>query len=408
MRFTFLVTILALALSNSLPGQEWPQWRGPERDGVVNGVELPAVWPGRLTQKWKVNVGEGHSSPIVSGGRIYQFSRLNDEETIAAINPATGDVDWRTSYAAPYSLNSSAAAHGKGPKSTPVISEGKLCTLGIGGILSCFDATTGKTLWQKEFSKRFRNTWPLYGTAMSPIIHDGMLIAHVGGDGGGALAAFDPATGKEKWSWPGDGPGYTSPIIVELGGVIQLVTQTERKTIGLDPDTGSLLWEIPFETPWVQNVVTPIVHGGALVVSGLSNPTMALRVHKTDGRWTTEKLWESPEASMYMNSPVLHGNFAFGFTNRNSGQYFCLDAASGAVLWKGAPRSGDNAAVLLAGDTLLLLTDEAELTVARVDPERFEKIHEYSVADSPTWAHPVLLEGGIVVKDLNSLTLWAW
>jgi len=397
-----------LLLATALAGQEWPQWRGAERDGTVTGVDLPAAWPERLTRKWKITVGVGHSSPVIADGKLYQFSRLNDRESIAAIDLASGKVLWRESYAAPYRMNSSARSHGMGPKSTPVVRDGKICTLGISGILSCFDAATGKRLWQKEFSQRFRDTSPLYGTAMSPIIHDGMLIAHVGGGSGGALTAFDPATGDEEWSWTGDGPGYASPIVVQIGGVEQLVTQTESKIAGFDPGSGELLWEIPFKTPWVQNVPTPAIHDGVLILSGLSNPTMALRVKNSGGGWTTEKLWESEESSMYMNSPVLSGGLAFGFTNRNKGQFFCLDASDGALRWKGEPRSGENAAIIRTGDTLFLLTDEAELTVARVNGERFEKLREYSVADTPAWAHPALTKNGILVKDLESLALWGW
>jgi len=234
------------------------------------------------------------------------------------------------------------------------------------------------------------------------------LIAHVGGDGAGALTAFDLATGEEKWSWSGDGPGYASPVIVELSGVRQLVTQTENKIAGFSPETGGLLWEIPFKTPYSQNIVTPIVHNGVLLLSGLSKPTMAVRVSRKAGKWSTEKLWEDQDSSMYMSSPVLSGGLLFGFAKRNSGQYFCQDPKTGKILWTGKPRSGDNAAILAAGGVLVMLTDEAELTIARASGEKLDRLAHYSVADSPTWAHPVPVEGGLLIKDLETLTLWTW
>ncbi len=399
----------AVLLVCALPAgaQDWPQWRGPNRDGSIEGAALPASWPERLVRQWAVVVGEGHSSPVAADGRVYQFSRLNDKETVTALG-AGGKILWRVSYDAPYQMNPAATGHGKGPKSTPVLHRARLYTLGISGILSCFDAEDGRRLWQKDFSKRFRTTSPLYGAAMSPIVHQETLIAHVGGDGGGALAAFDLATGAEKWTWTGDGPGYASPVIVALGGAPHLLTQSESKIIAIAPDTGRLLWEIPFATPWAQNIVTPVVQGGSVILSGLASPTLAVRPRLAQGKWTVERLWEAPDASMYMSSPVLAANRILGFTNRNKGQLFLQDPASGKVLWTGKPRLGDNAAILHAGATALVLTTEAELSVARITDAAVETLRTYSVADTPVWAHPAPVTGGLLVKDRESLSLWAW
>ncbi len=400
--------VSCLVLAATAAAQESPQWRGPNRDGLATGFVPPKQWPEKLTVRWKVTVGVGHSSPVLSAGRIFVFTRLKELETVSCLDAESGRVVWRQAYAAPYTMNSAATAHGKGPKSTPVVHDGKVCTLGISGILSCFAAADGKLLWRREFSRQFRNTSPLYGTAMSPLVYRGRLIAHVGGHGGGALTAFDLDTGKEEWSWAGDGPGYASPIIVELGGKTHLVTQTESKIIGVDPNNGALLWEMPFTTPWVQNIVTPAAQGDVVILSGLSNPTMAVRIDGRGGKWTAERVWENREASMYMNSPVLVKDLMFGFTNRNKGQLFCLDPKSGEIYWKGPPRSGDNAAILAAGDLLFLLTNDAELTVARASGQDFEVIRKYRVADSPTWAHPALFNHGVLIKDSANLTFWGW
>ncbi len=390
------------------PAQDWTQWRGENRNGAVAGVELPSTWPERLTKKWSLEVGEGHSSPLVVGERVYQFSRFEDQESIAAIALDAGRVIWRKSYPAPYTMNSAARAHGKGPKSTPVAHGGRLYTLGISGILSCFDFDSGDVVWQKDFSDHMRSTSPLYGTAMSPIVEGKALIAHVGGHGGGALTAFDLDTGEEIWSWTGDGPGYASPIIVDLDGTRQLVTQTESKIVSVSPDGGRLLWEMEFTTPWVQNIVTPVVDGEALLFGGLSNPTMRVEPKLDGGRWTTKKVWENKDAPIYMSTPALVHGILFGFSNRNSGQFFAQDPDSGEILWRGAPRAGANAAILASDNTVLALTVRADLIIAKMRQGDVEKLASYSVADTPTWAHPVVLEDGFLIKDENSLIRWTW
>src|SRR5262249_10512832 len=148
--------------------QDWPQWRGPNRDGVASSFTAPTVWPDKLKTIWKVSVGVGHSSPVVDGRRVFLLSRQEENEVASCFDFDTGKLLWRDGYPAPYSMNPAATSHGKGPKSTPVFSAGKLYTLGISGVLSCYDANTGRVIWRKEFTKQFKETSPLYGTAMSP------------------------------------------------------------------------------------------------------------------------------------------------------------------------------------------------------------------------------------------------
>src|SRR5690349_20293828 len=182
---------------------------------------------------WSAPVGIGHASPIVDGQRAYVFARKGEQEVAQAIDLATGKSVWTAAYDQPYTMNSAATAHGKGPKSTPVLAGGRLFTLGIAGTLSAFDAATGKVLWRHAYDQEFGPP-PDYGTAMSPLVDGNLLIAHVGGIRGGALRAFDPATGATKWSWAGDGPGYASPIVFVSGGVRQIVTETKTKVVGVD------------------------------------------------------------------------------------------------------------------------------------------------------------------------------
>ncbi|MBA2305245.1 MAG: PQQ-binding-like beta-propeller repeat protein, partial [Acidobacteria bacterium] len=158
------------------------QWRGAHRDGIVESFTPPATWPERPTQVWTVNVGSGHSSPVVLGSRVFVFSRLGEQEAMTAYDIATGKQIWRQSYDAPYQLNPAATGHGKGPKSTPVIDRGRIFALGIGGILSGFDAASGRVLlWRQDFRADFKTTSPDFGASVSPLVDGDHVIAHAGG-----------------------------------------------------------------------------------------------------------------------------------------------------------------------------------------------------------------------------------
>ena len=181
--------VLAGGTVLSAQAQNWDQWRGARRDGVVAHFVPPATWPARPTQVWKVPAGIGHSSPLVSGARAYLFSRVGEQEVLTAFDVASGKQLWRQGYDAPYQMNSAATSHGKGPKSTPVLDRGRIFTLGISGILSAFDQASGKIVWQHDFAKEFSPSMPDFGASMSPMIDGDNLIAHVGGTTGAIIAS---------------------------------------------------------------------------------------------------------------------------------------------------------------------------------------------------------------------------
>ena len=398
---------ILLGFSLAVQAEDWPQWRGPRRDGTISSSTAPATWPEQLKLRWKVTVGGGHSSPILANGRIFVFTRQQGNEVVSSIDSASGKIDWQQSYAAPYTMNPAAERHGPGPKSTPVAADGRLYTFGISGILTCWDAVTGAVRWRKEFAKQYRQTSPLYGTAMSPVVDGKLVIAHVGGHDDGALTAFDTASGEVRWRWAGDGPAYASPIVVDLGGVRQVVTETQNNIAAVSAVSGKLLWEIPFTTEYVQNIPTPLFEHGVLIFSGLSKGIFGIRANVNGGKWSAETVWRNSDLSMYMSSPVAEGDLLFGFSQYKKGQFFCADARSGATRWTSPPRQGDNAAFLISGEHLILLKDDAELIIARVTATAFEPLRHYTVADSPTWAHPLVLKNGVVIKDATTLSLWA-
>ncbi len=397
-----LLTVTPAVIAAQGAGGDWPQFRGPNRDGVVASFVEPKAWPDRLTQRWKVEVGEGHGTPVLIGNRIYTFTRQGANEVMQALDAASGKTVWQTRYPAPVTVNPAAKAHGPGPKSTPTFVNGRLYTLGMGGIVTAFDAAGGKQLWQKPAGK----TQPLYGTSASPLVDRGLVIVNVGGHDQGALTAFDANTGDVKWSWTGDGPSYASPLAVDVDGVRQIITLSQDNVIGVSAADGRLLWRRPYKTEYTQNIINPILVGNMLIIAGYQNPTMAMRLARKGDQWTAENVWENTGVSLYMSNGVLVGDTLFGLSHRNRGQYFLLDVKSGKTVWTGMPRQAENAAIVRAGALVFSLEDDAELLVGRVNAGAFQELKRYTVANAATWAQPVISGNRIFVKDVSSLAMW--
>jgi outer membrane protein assembly factor BamB len=403
----FLAALVAVALGAAAQTQppEWSQWRGAQRDGVVAWTP-PTTWPEKPKQVWKIPAGIGHASPVAAGGRAFVFSRLGEQETITAYEVATGKQVWRDVYDAPYTMSSAATSHGKGPKATPVANRGRVYAFGISGILSAVDGTTGKVAWRHDFKKEFPRTSPEFGASVSPIVDGELVIVHVGGDKNGAIIAFDRTSGVQKWAWKGDGPAYSSPVIATFAGVRHLITQTQSHVVGLSPSDGKILWQIPFTTDYDQNIITPLVTGGMLIYAGLNKPTVAVRLVQEGGGWKPQPVWQNPDIPMYMSAPVAAQGVMYGLTQRNRGQFFAVDVKTGKTLWTSPPRQGENAALTLAGGVVIATTTEGELVVFRQGSKSFDLIREYTIADSPVWAHPGFAAGGILIKDSETLALW--
>ena len=403
--------VAVLMLFFGAPGpeaQDWPQWRGPARDGHAPTFQVPETWPESLSREWRREVGSGYSSPVVADGRVCLHAREGDDEKVFCLGLEDGEVLWLDTYSAPYSKNSYALDHGKGPNATPVLAEGRLHTLGMSGILSTYDVARGELLWRFDASERVSSEKLFCGTSASPLLVDGLLVVQLGDDvGGGGVFAFDPATGDQRWLWDGAGPGYASPIVAEIGGVRQVVTLTQRSIVGLDLSSGALLWEIDFDDEWNENIVTPLVVGDMLIVAGVRRGTWARKVAQVEGRWTVGEAWTQADLPQYMSSPVLAEGTLYGLSSRRKGQLFALDVASGEIHWQGEGRRGRNAAVVASGgEHLAVLTTEGALVFLDRSTEALRTVARYEVAEGGTWAHPALLDDRVVVRDAEALTVW--
>ena len=403
-----LLPYFILALLIPLPSHaasDWPQWRGPNRDGQATGFKAPAHWPAQLQKRWQVDVGLGRSSPIVAGPNAYVFSRREELEVLACIRLADGKELWHGSYAAPYEFDSPSDGHDKGPQSTPVVVDTHILTFGINSTLTCWIRSNGRIKWQRDFSKLFKEAGPLE-SAMSPVVEGDKCIVHVGGQEHGALLALNLHDGATLWSWSGDGPGDASPIVATLDGERQIVTQSAKACVGVDIDDGALLWSIPYQNEGDRNSVTPLAHEGSIIFSCSDNGLDRYHVERVDEQWEADSSWDNKEVSLGLSSPVIEGDRLFGFSHRHKGQLFAVDLTTGKTLWTSAGRLGESAALVGTGKVLWALTTAGELLVLKASDTEYQELARYKVATTATWAHPVILPDGVLIKDESKLTSW--
>lgn len=398
-----LAAIVGQTFLSAAFAQDWPQWRGVNRDGKTSGFAAPAAWPKDLTQKWKAVVGSGDATPALVGDRVYVFARQGEDEVTLCLNAADGKEIWKDKYGVA-AIGGPAARGHSGPRSSPAVADGKVVTLGVSGTLSCLNAADGKVLWRKDDVKAV----PQFFTSSSPMIADGMVIAHLGGQGKGALMAFDLATGAEKWKVDGQPASYASPVLMTVGGVKQVVTLSEKSVIGVGLADGKLLYEVPFAPTGRMgyNACTPIVDGQTVIVSGSGRGTKALKIEKQGDAFAATELWKADPAVQF-NTPVLKDGFVFGFTDK--GSLFCVSAKDGKTAWTKEVVTGRGAgfaAIVDAGAALIALPNTSEMLVFKPTDKGYEELAKYKSSATPSYGYPVVSANRIFVEDQDSLTLW--
>ena len=291
-----------------------------------------------------------------------------------------------------------AAAHGSGPKATPLFHEGKLFTLGISGIVTAFDAANGEIRWRTPEPAEV----PFFSAASSPVGVGHLVIVHPGNYG--PLTAFDTDSGTVQWT-AGDDGFFMSPTVATLGGIQQVISVTQKAVMGVSVPGGRVLWEYPW-TGGGTGGTMPVLSGETVIASASGTGTIAIQPVRQGDQWVVKTRWETREVSVYLSNPVVVDDTLFGLSERASGQFFALDARDGKVLWLGSPRETANSAVAKAGNVLFLLNDDAELIVARASRTGLVPLRRYMVADSPTWAQPAISGNRFFIKDASTLALW--
>jgi outer membrane protein assembly factor BamB len=420
-RTTVLAGCVLLLGTASAGAQDWPQWRGPHRDARVTGFEAPKTWPKELTRKWRTPVGNGVATPALVGDKLYVFTREGNEEVVRCLNAATGKEQWQQKYTADPVRRP--ADRFPGPRSSPVVADGKVVTLGVDGTVSCFDAVTGNNLWRKI---DFKGSVPQFFTSCSPLVVDGLVIVQLGGEKKGAIVAFDQGTGDIRWQRDADGTSYASPVVVTLDGVKMIVAETSGHIVGVEAGNGKALWDTPFKVRY--NACTPVVEGQTIIYSGGGGGTHAVKIDKKGDTFAARELWNNADMAVQYDTPVIKDGLVFGLSERD--RFFCLNAETGKTAWS-APKAGPAGAtagsgqpggggrggrggiggggygsIVDAGSVLIALTPSSELLVFEPSAKEFKVLARYKVADTPTHAYPIVAGNRLFIKDQDAVTLW--
>lgn len=397
--FSVLIALIILN-TRDVFSQDWPQWRGIDRDSKVTGFKTPSTWPGELKQEWKVKVGFGDATPVLTGNKIYLNTRQENDEVVLCVDAKTGKEIWKNQYPSPAVIGPS-GSH-PGPRSTPAIANGKIVTFGASAITSCLDVKTGKVIWRRENPS---NTVPQFFTGLSPLITDDLCIIHIGTKDKGEVLALEMKSGTEKWKWTGDGPAYASPSLMIVEGKKHVIVQTENRLISLNLSDGKLLWQIA--TPVQQrfyNCVSPYIDGQNIYYTGQGNGMKAIKVEKSGTDFVTKELWSNPGVGAKWNTPVLKDGFLYGFSDTR--KIYCLNALTGETVWIDTNMTSDFATIVDCGSILIGLPSTANLLVFKPESKGYSEIVRYKVSETPVFAFPVIAGNNIYIKDAESLILY--
>ena len=370
---------------------EWPGFRGPDRDSVIHGTQIATDWSqSPPTEIWRKPIGPGWSSFAVDGNLVYTQEQRGGDEVVSCYRLDTGQAVWRHRDATRFWESNA----GAGPRGTPTLSNGRVYTLGATGVMNVLEGKTGAVGWSRNAAKDLNARIPFWGISSSPLVVGDVVVVAAGAK----LAAYDVATGTPRWSGIGSGLSYSSPHLATIDGVRQILFVSGPGTTSVDPATGKVLWQHPWEGgAIVQPAVTD--DGGVLVTTISMNGGQGMRriaVSHNTGGWKAEERWTSTGLKPYFNDFVLHKGHAYGF---DGNILSCIDLADGARKWKGG-RYGAGQLVLLADqDLLLVLSEEGELALVKAEPDQFTEVARAPALEGKTWNHPVIAGGVLLVRN---------
>jgi outer membrane protein assembly factor BamB len=375
---------------------EWPGFRGPARDGVIRGVSIAIDWAkSPPVELWRRPIGPGWSSFAVHGDRLYTQEQRGDDEIVSCYNARTGEPIWQHRDAARFWES----AGGAGPRATPTVSNGRVFSLGATGILNALDANNGGVLWSRNATADTGAANPGWGFAGSPLVVNDLVIVATSG----RLVAYDVATGTQRWLGPTGGLGYSSPHLVTIDGVAQIVLLRGSRTISVAPADGTLLWDHTWQP--AAGFLQPAVatDGDLLITEGEGMGGIGMRriaVARGAAGWTATERWTSRGLKPYFSDFVVHKGHAFGF---DGSILACIDLANGERKWKGG-RYGHGQMVLLRDqDVLLVLSEEGELALVKATPDQFTELARFKAIEGKTWNHPVLVGDVLLVRNAEEM-----
>lgn len=386
----------AATLPSPLPAY-WTDFRGPQRDGHYRERPILTSWPSSgLTPVWKQPVGGGYASFVIARGRAFTIEQRGPEEVVAAYDVATGRELWTDAWTAAFRE----FMGGDGPRATPAWADGRVYALGGHGELRCLDEATGRLVWRTNILQDAGASNLQWGMAASPLVVDDTIVVLPGGTNGNSVVAYDRHTGRRAWSALEDQQAYSSPMLVTLAGVRQLLVFSGSRLTGLTPDRGELLWELPWKTQFAIHAAQPLVVGENRVFlsSAYGTGAAVVELTPTDGGLSVSEVWRNIRMKNQFTSSVLHDGFLYGL---DESILACVDAATGELKWKGG-RYGYGQ-VLLASGHLIVLTEDGDLALVRATPERHEEIVRFPVLDGKTWNHPAMADGYLLVRNARDM-----
>lgn len=372
----------------------WTDFRGPHRDGHYRQQPIVTNWPsGGLKPAWKQPIGGGYASFVIARGRAFTIEQRGGEEVVAAYDVATGRELWTNRWRAKFEE----MMGGDGPRATPTWHDGRVFALGGLGELRCLDEATGQTVWRTNILQDAGATNLQWGMAASPLVVDNTVVVLPGGSNNSSVVAYDRATGKRAWSAHSDQQAYSSPMLVTLGGVRQILVFSATRLMGITPERGELLWEFPWKTQPEVNASQPLLIGDNRVFVSTGYGTGAAVVELTkgaDGRLTPREVWRNIRMKNQFTSSLLHDGFIYGL---DESILACVDAATGDLRWKGG-RYGYGQ-TMLAGGHVIVVAENGDLALVRATPERHEEVVRFPVLEDKTWNHPAIADGYLLVRN---------
>jgi outer membrane protein assembly factor BamB len=375
----------------------WTDFRGPHRDGHYRQQSVNTAWPpAGLTPLWKQPVGGGYASFVVARGRAFTIEQRGGEEVVAAYDPSTGRELWTNSWPALFSERMG----GDGPRATPTWADGKVYALGATGELRALDEASGRTTWRTNILDDADASNLPWGMAASPLVVDDTVVVLPGGSNGRSVVAYDRSSGRRAWSALDDQQAYSSPMLVTIAEVRQILVLTASRLVGLTTDGSGILWEFPWRTSNDINASQPLLVGGnrIFVSSGYGTGAAMIELSATGGRFSVRELWRNTRMKNRFSSSVLHDGFIYGL---DESILACVDAATGDLRWKGG-RYGYGQ-VLLASGHLIVLTEDGDMVLVRATPGRHEEVARFPAIEGKTWNHPAMSDGLLLVRNLNEM-----
>jgi outer membrane protein assembly factor BamB len=378
----------------------WTDFRGPARDGRYNEMPINTLWPaGGLRQLWKQPVGGGYASFVAAEGAAFTIEQRRGQEVIAAYDIETGRELWTHAYDAEFRES----AGGDGPRATPTWHEGRVYSMGAQGDLRVVDAKTGKLVWSKNILSDNGASNLQWGMSASPLIVDDKVVVIPGGPSNKSVVAYNKLTGARVWGALGDKAAYTSPMLVTLGGRRQILAVTESRAVGLTVENGSLLWEFPWTTSFGVNSAQPIIIDANrfIISAGYGHGAAMVEVAASGGGLAARKVWENIFLKNKFNSSVLHNGYLYGLDETI---LTCIDANTGERKWKGG-RYGYGQ-LLLAGDHLIVTTEDGNIVLVRATPDKHEEVASFQAIEGKTWNHPAIAGGRLLVRNETQMACY--